>query len=119
MKFRHISLAIATIAVLAPAISNASSENVALNACARAFASSLASPGDAMPAFKVAYVDNRSSGSMLDFYDRQYVFDLHANNLKTGTAIARASCTTDTHGAVIALSLVPLEAVSPTLAAKF
>ena len=44
---------------------------------------------------------------MFDFYDRVYVFDLHANNPKTGAAIARASCTTDTHGAVIALSTGP------------
>lgn len=119
MKFRHISLAIATIAVLAPAISNASPEKTALNACARAFAAKLASPGSAVPTFKVAYLDNRSSGSMFDFYDRVYVFDLHANNVKSGAAIARASCTTDTHGAVIALSPVPLETVPPALAAQF
>jgi hypothetical protein len=119
MKFRHISLAIATIAVLVPAVSNASPEKAALNACARAFASSLTSPGHAVPAVKVAYFDNRSSGSMFDFYDRGYVFDLHANNEKTGTAIARARCTTDTHGSVIALSSVPLGAAPPTLAAQF
>jgi hypothetical protein len=118
MKFRHISLAIATIAVLVPAVSNASPEQAALNACARAFASSLASPGNAVPAVKVAYLDNRSSASMFDFYDRVYVFDLHANNEKTGAAIARASCKTDMHGAVIALSSVPLEAVRPVLAAR-
>jgi hypothetical protein len=119
MKFRYISLAIATIAVLAPTLSNASPEKTALNACARAFASSLASPGNAVPAFKVAYLDTRSAVPMFDFYDRQYVFDLHANNEKTGTAIARARCTTDMHGAVTALSSVPLEAMRPTLAGQF
>src|SRR5271170_1124226 len=100
MKVRNVALAIATLAVLVPAISNASAEKAALNACAREFASRLASPGNAVPAFKVTYLDNRSSGSMFDFYDRVYLFDLHANNEKTGTPIARASCTTDTHGAV-------------------
>jgi hypothetical protein len=118
MNFRHISLAIATIAVLVPAVSNASSENAALNACARAFASSLASPGKAAPTFKVVHLQNRSFGSMLAVYEREYVFDLHAND-KTGMAIARASCSTDPHGVVTALSSVPLEAVPPTLAARF
>jgi hypothetical protein len=118
MKVRNIALAIATITVLVPAISNASSEKTALDACARAFASSLASPGKSAPTVKVAYLDNHSSGSMFDFYDRVYVFDLHATNEKTGTAIARASCTTDMHGAVIALSSVPLEVVPPVLAAR-
>jgi hypothetical protein len=107
MKFRHIGLAIATIAVLVPAVSNASPEEAALNACARAFASSLASPGKAAPAFKVVHLEDRSFASMLAVYDREYVFDLHAND-KTGTAIARASCSTDPHGVVIALSSVPL-----------
>jgi hypothetical protein len=117
MKFRHISLAIATIAVLIPAVSNASPEEAALNACARAFASSLASPGKAAPIFKVVRLEDRSFASMLAVYGREYVFDLHAND-KTGTAIARASCSTDPHGVVITLSSVPLETAPPTLAAR-
>jgi hypothetical protein len=117
MKFRHISRAIATIAILVPAVSNASPEEAALNACARAFASSLASPGKAAPVFKVVRLEDRSFASMLAVYEREYVFDLHAND-KTGTAIARASCSTDPHGVVIALSSVPLETAPPTLAAR-
>jgi hypothetical protein len=117
MKFRHISLAIATIAILVPAVSNASPEEAALNACARAFASSLASPGKAAPTFKVVHLEDRSFGSMLAVYDREYLFDLHAND-KAGTAIARASCSTDPHGVVIALASVPLEAAPATLAAR-
>jgi hypothetical protein len=104
MNVRKIGLAVATIAVLAPVISNASPERNALNACAQAFASSLASPGAAAPAFKVAYRGNVNTGSMLEFYTREYTFDLHANDPKTGLPIARASCSTDTRGAVVALS---------------
>jgi hypothetical protein len=116
MKLRHIALAAASIAALAPAISNASPEKAALNACARAFASSLAAPGAAAPTFKVAYRDNRYVGSMLEFYTREYSFDLHANDVKTGLPIARASCSTNSHGTVVSLSSVPLDAEHPALA---
>jgi len=118
MNLRKIGLAVATTAVLAPAISNASPERDALNACARAFASSLASPGAAAPTFKVAYHSNIHTGSMLEFYTRAYTFDLHANDPKTGSPIARASCSTDPRGAVVALSAVPLDAAQATLAAR-
>src|SRR5882762_10938231 len=119
MKLRHIALAAASIAALAPAIPSASPpEKATLNACARAFASSLAAPGAAVPTFKVAYRDNRFVGSMLEFYTREYSFDLNANDLKTGLPIARASCSTNSHGAVVALSAIPLDAAHPAVAAR-
>jgi hypothetical protein len=118
MNFRKISLAAATFAVLVPGLSQASPERDALKACAQAFASSLASPGNAVPAFKVDYRGSLSTGSLLEFYNREYTFDLHANDPKTGTAIARASCSTDTHGAVLKLAPVPLQVEHPALAAR-
>jgi hypothetical protein len=118
MKYRKIALILAAAAALAPAISNASPEKAALDACARAFASSLATPGTAAPAFKVAYRGSLSAGSMLAFYNREYTFDLRANDPKTGQPVARASCSTDARGAVVALSSLPLEAAPATLAAK-
>lgn len=118
MKSRHISLVLASIAALVPVVSNASPEKTALNACARAFASSLAAPGSAAPAYKVAYRGNEYVGSMLAFYTREYTFDLHANDVKTGLPIARASCSTDAHGAVVALSPIPLDAAHPAVAAR-
>ena len=118
MNFRKISLTAATFAVLVPVLSQASPDKDALNACAQAFATSLASPGTAVPAFKVNYRGNRSSGSMFEFYNREYTFDLYANDPKTGTAIARARCSTDSHGAVVTLSPVPLNVEHPTLAAR-
>ncbi len=54
---------------------------------------------------------------MLQFYTRQYTFYLRANDEKTGSLIARASCSTDSHGAVIALSSESRDA-HPALAAK-
>jgi hypothetical protein len=118
MKFRNIALVAASIAALAPAISNASPEKAALNACARAFASSLAAPGAAVPSYKVAYRDSRYAGSMLEFYTRAFSFDLNANDLKTGLPIARASCSTDSHGTVVSLSSIPLDAAHRTFAAQ-
>jgi len=120
MKSRHIGLglALASIAALTPVISNASPEKAALNACARAFATSLAAPGAAAPAFKLAYHSNEFAGSMLEFYTREYTFDLNANDPKTGLPIARASCSVDSRGNIVALSPVPLNTVRSTLAAK-
>jgi hypothetical protein len=118
MKFRKSALAAATLAVLAPAISNASPEKAAVDACARAFASSLAAPGAAAPAFKVDYRNAAYSGSMLQFYARQYSFEMHANSKKTGLPVARASCSTDSHGTVVVLSPMPLDAARSVLAAR-
>jgi pseudouridine-5'-phosphate glycosidase len=118
MKFRKIGLTAAACAALLPALCQAGPERDALKACAQAFASSLATPGAPVVAFKVNYRSNQSTGSMLEFYSREYTFDLHANDSKTGTAIARARCSTDIHGAVLALSPIPLNVEHPALAAR-
>ena len=117
MKYRKVALILAAAAVLAPALSNASPEKAALDACARAFATSLAAPGSAAPAFKVVY-GGLVAGSMLTFYAREYTFELRANDPKTGLPVARANCSTDARGAVIALSSLPLEAAPAALAAR-
>jgi hypothetical protein len=118
MKLRQLGLLLASIAALVPVASYASPEKTALNACARAFASSLAAPGSAAPAYKVAYSGSEYTGSMLEFYAREFTFDLHANDVKTGLPIARASCSVDLHGTVVALSPVPLNAARAGMAAK-
>ena len=108
MNFRHIALTAASMAALAPAIGNASAEHDGLNACARAFATTLAAPGADAPAFKVTYRGDQHFGSMLEFYEREYNFDLRVNDKKTGLAVARAKCSTDARGAVVAFAPVPL-----------
>ena len=119
MNFRTFSLA-AAIAALTPAICNASAEKTAINACARALASSLASPGAAAPSFKVLYGGFQSAPSAFDFFTRDYSFELHANDPKTGLLIARANCFTDGRGSVTSLSLIPLDGVvHPALAAQY
>ena len=116
MNIRRFALAAA--AVLSPIICMASPETAALNACAHAFASSLAAAGSAPPAFKVVYGGEHYANSAADFYARTYTFDLHAKNQKTGLPIARASCSTDLRGSVISLSSLPLDAARRDLTAQ-
>jgi hypothetical protein len=108
MNFRHIAVAAAAIAVLAPAICAATPERLGINACARAFATTLAAPGADAPAYKITYRSDQHFGSMLEFYVQEYNFDLHVNDKKTGLAVARARCSTDAHGAVVAFTPIPL-----------
>ncbi len=120
MIFRKFALAAVTVAVLAPALANAASpEKTSLAACAKAFATSLASPGAAVPTFKVAYRGDRFASSAMSFFPSEYTFFLEAHDPKTGVSIARAQCSTDIRGTVTALSAVPVEAPKPTLAAQF
>lgn len=68
-------------------------------------------------AFKLAYHGNEFPDSMVEFYNREYTFELQAHDPKSGRPLARASCFTNIHGADVTLSAIPLEAVRSTLAA--
>jgi hypothetical protein len=103
MNIRKTILLAAASAALCPAISSASTQSSALDACARAFAQRLAPPGAAALPYKLAY-GSSPFGSLIEPYSLAYTFDLRANDKKTGLPIARASCATDTSGAVISLS---------------
>ncbi len=119
MYCRRIGLLFTAIAVLAPAISNASPEKQALDACARAFASSLASPGAASPSFKVVLRDSADpSTSVSQFYVREYTFYLRADDQKTGALVARASCSTDARGTVVELNPTASAQLHTTLTAR-
>jgi hypothetical protein len=116
MITRKIALAVVTIAALSPAISNASPEKVSVKACASAFASSIAAPGTSAPGYKLAYRGSFGS-TVSDFYPTDFTFTLEAHDPKTGLAIARAVCSTNSRGMVTAISAVPLDAKA-TLAAR-
>jgi hypothetical protein len=110
MNMSTLLAAAASAAVLSTSISHASAENTALNACARAFAASLASPGTDTPSFKLKYLGSQPSSTFDDYYNRhEYRFDLQAQNPKTGVTLARATCTADTRGTRVALTSTPLE----------
>src|SRR3974390_550606 len=100
MYLRKISLVAAAVGALAPVVSQASPEKDALNACSRAFAESLASPGAEPPASKGVLRSNSGVGTVSQYFVRSYSFYLHANDPKTGAAIARATCSTNSMGAV-------------------
>lgn len=119
MDIRKLSLAAAAIAVIAPSISNANPETIALNACARAFASSVAAPGSAAPAYKVAYRGGEAASALAAYYNREYTFYLAARSPKTGVTFARATCSADTSGKIVALTSEPSATSSATLAARF
>jgi hypothetical protein len=118
MDFRKLGLILTTIAVLAPAIANASPEKQALNACARAFATSIAAAGATAPTYKLDYRENEVSGASLEFFQRAYTFDLNAADPKTGSTVAHASCSTNSHGTVITLAAVRADSKVATLAAQ-
>ncbi len=117
MLIRKIVLATAAVAALSPAVSNAGNARTSLKACANAFASSLASPGATAPAFKVDYREGLGN-SFSDYYPTDYTFTLEAHNPKSGAAIARARCSTNTRGVVTEIATLPLETKVTTLAAR-
>jgi len=117
MNIRKFSLAIVSIAAIAPAVASASPEDAALNACAKAFASSLASGGSGAPTFKLNYDQQRASSSVASYFVRNYSFTMQAQDRKSGTALASATCSTDNRGRVIELTALPV-AAGATLAAR-
>jgi hypothetical protein len=118
VNFRQFAFAAATIAALAPAVSNASPEKSAVEACARAFASSMATADAAAPTYKVDYRGIQYVEPVTDMYSRGYTFHLFAKSRKTGLPIAQASCTTDKQGVVLALSPLSQDSAPPALTAR-
>jgi hypothetical protein len=104
MYLRKIALIAASVAAFSPVISHATPEQTALTACSRTFAASLASPGAAAPTYKVVLRPDADMGSVSRFYAREYTLYLRAADRKTGLLLARATCTTDASGTVIAFS---------------
>src|ERR1700760_1193350 len=115
MNIRKLSLSILALAAIAPVVASASPEEKALNACAKAFASSIA-PGASAPVYTLSYDQKREITTVAGFYVRNYSFTLQAQDRKTGAALATATCSADTRGEVLALT--PASAPKATLAAR-
>jgi hypothetical protein len=118
MHVRTLLIAVASLAAVAPAVSNAGPESAALKTCTAAFASSLAVQGAASPAVKLNYRARQASSSFAEFYTRDYTFFLKANDPKTGLALAQATCSATTGGTLLSLSATSTAAESPALAAR-
>ena len=104
MNIRKLSLAIVAIAATAPVVASASPEDAALNACAKAFATSIKTAGASAPTFKLHYDQQQAGSSIAGFYARNYTFAMQAKDRKTGTALASATCSADQRGEVLQLS---------------
>jgi hypothetical protein len=115
MDIRKLTLAAAAIAAT-PSISQAYPESAALNACARAFASSIAAPGSAAPSYKLDYRGAQAQSALANYYGREYTFNLQAHDPKTGVTLASATCSANMRGTILALT-PELGSSSPTLAA--
>src|SRR5580692_5759479 len=112
MDIRKLTLAAAAIAAT-PSISQAYPESAALNACARAFASSIAAPGSAAPSYKLDYRGAQAQSALANYYGREYTFNLQAHDPKTGVTLASATCSANMRGTILALT-PELGSSSPT-----
>jgi hypothetical protein len=121
MLFRKIVLASATLAALLPAICNASTEKASLQACASAFATSLAASGAPAPTFKLDYLDqDQPPVAWTSYHPMEYSFTMEAHDAKSGAAIARARCSANSRGVVKDMATLPLNksTAATTLAAR-
>jgi hypothetical protein len=108
MNILRSTLAVITAVGFSPLLSHASPGTAPVNNCAHAFAASLAVNGAAPPSYKLQYRADRFSGSFADYYATHDTFELEAHDPKTHAVIARARCSTNTRGAIVALSSLPL-----------
>jgi hypothetical protein len=108
MNLLRFTLAVVIAAGLSPLISQASPEADSVNTCARALAASMAVAGAAPPSYKLQYHVSRFSHSIADYFSANDTFELEAHDPKTGVVIARARCSTNTRGTIVAFSAVPL-----------
>jgi hypothetical protein len=106
MKPRHLLLAAIAGATLFPSLSTAAGDKDAANACARAFAASIAAPGTEPAPYRLSF---RVPPSSLSPYGRSVTFNMQAQNARTGTILARAICTANRDGSVTTVSAVPLD----------
>jgi hypothetical protein len=105
MQLRNLGLALTALCALTPDISRA--DRVAFHACVNAFEKTLDAPSGQGHAFHVVFGgEDAENGSIARFYRVTSVYDLSANDPKTGAVIARMRCSADNRGVVS--SLLPL-----------
>jgi hypothetical protein len=117
MRFRLLVPIALSLAALAPAISQAAPESDALNACTRAFESSLSAAASSPHVFKLKYDAGQPATAWSNFFTHEYSFFLQARDPKTGTARASAICRATAAGNLLALTAT--QPGAPALAAKF
>jgi hypothetical protein len=76
----------------------------------------MASKDGAVPTFKLNYRD-QPAGAYAEYYASKYTFLLKANDPKSGSLLAHATCSATAQGTVLSMSSTPQDGVIPTLAA--
>jgi hypothetical protein len=105
MDFRRIAILTAAAAVFLPALSHADSQDKALNACARAFATKISALGSD-PQYRVTLPPLVSS-PVTDYYAREFTFTMTARGVKSGAPLGEATCSATTQGRILAISFKP------------
>ncbi len=118
MHMRTLPITAALLVVLCPIAANAAPESAALKTCTAAFASSLAAKGAESPSVKLNYRAVQPTSSLAEYYTRDYTFILKASDPKTGTSLARATCSATTGGTLLSLFATPLDKETAPLAAR-
>lgn len=119
MNFRNIGFSLAAMAAISPSISNAAPESASLAACAQAFAAKMANPGAPAPRYRVSYLNDASAGTLSLIYSREYTFELHAKDPKSGLVVSKATCSASREGVVTELTVMPVSASAPQFASRF
>jgi hypothetical protein len=119
MNIRTIGLSLAAVAAISPSLSSASPESASLAACAQAFATKIANPGTPAPRYRVSYLNDASAGTLSLIYSREYTFDLHAKDPKTGLIVSKATCSASREGVVTELTVTPVSISAPQFASRF
>jgi len=118
MNARRFALILTAAAALSPLTSQASPERDAVDSCAHALVASMAATGTAPPTYKVQYPSDRFRSAIAKFFVHDDTFELEARDRKSGAVIARARCTTNYRGSILAFSTVPLAEREALLSAR-
>jgi len=122
MMIWRFTVAFSTVVALASYTAQASPETESVNACARALVNSLAVPGAEPPSYKLVYHESAGADAWADgrigFHASASTFDLKATNPKTHAILARARCTTNRRGEVIAFTATSPSEKDATVTAR-
>jgi hypothetical protein len=108
MKIRHFVIAATISSAALPAIATASTQDLMIQACGRAFAAKLGLATGDVPGYKLTSLVAPSTETLQNSYNVDFTVDMIARAPKIGTPVARATCVVSRHGAVISLTEEPV-----------
>jgi hypothetical protein len=118
MYLRLLAVAAIAATTLHPGLSRAGSDDVAISACERVFAAGLSTRVIPPAGYRITFSNRGYVESEAQFEAGLYSYDVVARDRRSGVALASATCTVDEHGAITALSYVPLKVSAAAFAAR-